>query len=181
MARYDEPPRFVAASLKFILVARAQFVKHFLLPRQRRVNQLPTPFEAPAFPPGYVAMEQQLDKSANGHADHSPVDLATHDTPYENGDASPTVAPRSFVKSYNHEPWYFPIPSPAAFPLSLLETADDPLAPSARFRADGYRIEEIGPIHYEKMGHDVVMEEAERIQGGRVEGPYAVGGVEKAR
>lgn len=34
---------------------------------------------------------------------------------------------------------------------------------------------------FERMGHKAVMEDAERIQGGRVEGPYAVGGVEKAK
>ena len=89
------------------------------------------------------------------------------------------LAPRSFVKNYNFEPWYFPTPPPPAFPYSLLSSTSSPIP--AKFRPEGFRLEEIGPIHYEQMGHDAVMKEAERIQGEKIEGPYAVGGVEKAR
>ena len=85
-------------------------------------------------------------------------------------------APRSFVNSYAFEPWYFPTP-PSTRHRSVFPSYD-PDPPSTKFRPDGYRLEEIGPVGFERMGHDAVMQEAERIQGGRVEGPYAVEGVE---
>ncbi|KAF9542942.1 hypothetical protein CPC08DRAFT_755997 [Agrocybe pediades] len=37
--------------------------------------------------------------------------------------------------------------------------------PGKRWRSEGYRLEELGPVQFEKSGHREVMEEAQRIQG----------------
>lgn len=182
---FPEPSRFIAKSLDFILLARTQVVKHLHLPRSRIHKQLPTPLESPAFPSGYVAEAKQLDEKSNGlvsvDADGLTIENGAGSTMLNNGDVATTISPRSFVKRYDFEPWYFPTPPPPSFPYSLFQSSASPRTPSPNFRSEGYRLEEIGPAHYEKMGHEMVMKEAERIQGSRVEGPYAVGGVEKAR
>lgn len=43
-------------------------------------------------------------------------------------------------------------------------------------KPDGYRLETLGPFKFEGKGYDEMKTMAERMQGGRLEGPYAIEG-----
>ena len=165
-------------ALEFVIAARGTLIRHFFLPRSTPITQLPTPFESPAFLPGYVLRGKQDFAKADEDTASSSAGACTNRQhgkkcakveSDKSAAREPKYAPRSFVNSYNFEPWYFPLP-PSSSSISLLPSFD-PHPPSAKFRPDGYRLEEIGPVGFERMGHDTVMQEAGRIQGGRVEGP----------
>ncbi|RDB28806.1 Mycophenolic acid synthesis protein B [Hypsizygus marmoreus] len=73
-------------------------------------------------------------------------------------------------------PWYFPEPKGMALKIQTLfirlGIIDAEKAPGKRWRSGGYRLEEVGPIKFEKEGHDIVMREAEKIQGSTITGPW---------
>ncbi|SGY77415.1 BQ5605_C005g03630 [Microbotryum silenes-dioicae] len=122
----------------------------------------------PAFPPGYryeaSADDEQLSKLDK---------------------ASDRYAPMSHPPSYMNEPWYMPIPSTPWMWLQkgliMIGMAHPRSIPSKEFQPEGYRLETMGPRKYEGKEVDEVRRRAEKIQGGKLEGPYAVGGTPRAR
>ncbi|KAF7303512.1 hypothetical protein MIND_00580300 [Mycena indigotica] len=78
------------------------------------------------------------------------------------------VAPRLFPKKWTSLPWYKPAAGGLLGhvrdrALVLLGWYED--VPRAEYRCAGYRIHEMGPVRYEKDGHEEVMRMAGEIQG----------------
>ncbi|KAJ3545435.1 hypothetical protein NM688_g5625 [Phlebia brevispora] len=77
-------------------------------------------------------------------------------------------------------PWYYPEPKGISKVVQNLRlylglTQPDKI-PSRRWKSEGYRIEELGPIRFESEGHEAVMQEAASLQGTPVVGPWALDG-----
>ncbi|KAF9476142.1 hypothetical protein BDN70DRAFT_882785 [Pholiota conissans] len=48
--------------------------------------------------------------------------------------------------------------------------------PSAHLKSDGYRLEEMGPMKFENAGHEEVMQNAAKLQGCPITGPWSLDG-----
>jgi len=48
--------------------------------------------------------------------------------------------------------------------------------PDRRFKSEGYRLEEMGPSHKEHMAHEEIMNNAAKLQGCPVTGPWSLDG-----
>ncbi|TFK25907.1 hypothetical protein FA15DRAFT_668062 [Coprinopsis marcescibilis] len=74
---------------------------------------------------------------------------------------------RSRPNRFRSKPWYKPERSGLGYLLDQLTVKLGIYAalPSHDFRSAGYRLEEVGPLHLEKSGHDETFRDAERIQG----------------
>ncbi|KAI5475803.1 hypothetical protein MNV49_000814 [Pseudohyphozyma bogoriensis] len=166
------PPRLLKSLVVSSLHFRAFLIRHFFLPRWKATTFLP--IHAPAFPKGYVPVSEPSSKSDKGAS--------------EKGDGSNNgekLKPRTHILFYNNEAWYTAIPrGPASLLQSFLlltglKRVDQ--VPGPAYKPEGFRLEECGPTMYEGKGEEEVRRIAERIHGGVLEGPYAVGGVEKGR
>lgn len=91
----------------------------------------------------------------------------------------------SQLDRYENEPWYVAEPRGlASFKMGLLRrlgVLGERQVPGRGFQPDGYRLETVGPAKMEDKLVDKVKMEAERIHGGALEGPYAVGGAPLSR
>ncbi|KAA1470820.1 hypothetical protein DENSPDRAFT_836710 [Dentipellis sp. KUC8613] len=85
--------------------------------------------------------------------------------------------PRMRPKAFNPKPWYKPEPQGLARLVENvkvaigLQNAED--VPGPKFRSQGYRLEELGPIRYEDYGHDEVIREAGEMLGCPLSGHWA--------
>ncbi|KAK0445798.1 hypothetical protein EV421DRAFT_2034301 [Armillaria borealis] len=87
-------------------------------------------------------------------------------------DADGFMRLHTIVRRYH--PWYYPIPTGWRFVFDqLLGLTNGDLYPSAAFKSEGYRLEELGPARFEQYGHKEVMKEAEELYGAPVEKPWA--------
>ncbi|KAJ7667537.1 hypothetical protein DFH06DRAFT_1182805 [Mycena polygramma] len=73
-------------------------------------------------------------------------------------------------------PWYYPVPHGIrGFYDRIVKAAgwSRGFYPGAAFKAEGYRIEELGPLRYEEDGHSRVFSDAEAMQGEPIQAPWA--------
>jgi len=75
-------------------------------------------------------------------------------------------------------PWYYREPTGLlriceAISLFLKRQPASQL-PGKRWKSQGYRLEELGPVRYEKHGHEEVMKIAEEIHGRPITGPWSL-------
>ncbi|THH14048.1 hypothetical protein EW146_g6241 [Bondarzewia mesenterica] len=84
---------------------------------------------------------------------------------------------RLFNVQRRHCPWYIPVPTGWKYVVEQikikLNLADPNLCPGPYFKAEGYRLEELGPIRFEQDGHAEVLKNAEAIHGGPIRKPWA--------
>jgi len=75
-------------------------------------------------------------------------------------------------------PWYYPestgLTRVIQQALVNLGLQDPQKLPGKQWKSDGYRLEEMGPVQFEHEGHEQVMEEAAKIQGRPVTGPWSL-------
>ncbi|KAJ8456283.1 hypothetical protein ONZ45_g18784 [Pleurotus djamor] len=88
-------------------------------------------------------------------------------TPQDFPIPSPGSLARLTPTRYAARPWYRPQRTGLGSLLDKLLVVvgfhDD--LPQPKYRSEGYRIEEIGPLKYEQQGHDEVFRMAEKLQG----------------
>ncbi|SCV69544.1 BQ2448_2564 [Microbotryum intermedium] len=165
-----QPPAWLTSLVHSALNARAFAIRHLFSPRpdSMGVNTVPHPREYPAFPTGCRYEASSEDEKAS-----------------TSGKAPDRYAPMSHPPSYMNEPWYMPIPSTPRMwlqrALVVFGLAHPRSVPSKEFQPEGYRLETMGPRKYEGKDVEDVRRRAEKIHGGKLEGPYAVGGAPRAR
>ncbi|CAL1715323.1 unnamed protein product [Somion occarium] len=75
-------------------------------------------------------------------------------------------------------PWYYPelkgFQKNIQDVLVFLKLRKPESVPSKRWKSEGYRVEELGPLRFEHQGHEEVIRMAEEIQGGPVKGPWSL-------
>ncbi|ORY79735.1 hypothetical protein BCR35DRAFT_304555 [Leucosporidium creatinivorum] len=168
------PPPLLRTLVHSTLHLRAFVIRHLFLPRRQSQGEklVPDPEEYPAFPKGYIPLDQPLPEGG---------ETAAMAEKKKEANFAPLAHPEQFYT----EPWYMPEPTgfgalKAKLLLALKITGEDQ-TPSKRFRPDGYRLETLGPVKREGTELQTVQDLAEQIHGGRLEGPYAVGGAPKGR
>ncbi|KAF9560436.1 hypothetical protein CPC08DRAFT_762730 [Agrocybe pediades] len=87
--------------------------------------------------------------------------------------------PRLYPKKWPSRPWYKPELTTFvgrwqnAF---LVKIGYYKELPGPHLKSEGYRIEEMGPLKYEKEGHEEVVLQASKLLGCPVTGPWSLGG-----
>ncbi|KDQ57898.1 hypothetical protein JAAARDRAFT_57715 [Jaapia argillacea MUCL 33604] len=88
--------------------------------------------------------------------------------------------PRMHPIRYAARPWYKPIPKGMGALIErltvLLGIVDPDFVASDELKAEGYRLESLGPLRCEKSAHAEVMRKAGEMQGCPVTGVWSLGG-----
>ncbi|KAL4256579.1 ER-bound oxygenase mpaB/B' [Pleurotus pulmonarius] len=83
---------------------------------------------------------------------------------------------RMHPTTFGTKPWYKPEGRGLNWAIDhlLLWAGYREGIPGRQFKSEGYRLEEIGPQHYEHLGHKEVMETAEGIYGSPIGAPWRI-------
>ncbi|KAJ4469258.1 hypothetical protein J3R30DRAFT_1581761 [Lentinula aciculospora] len=75
-------------------------------------------------------------------------------------------------------PYYYPEKKGLALSIQCLLVKfglqDPHTVPGKKWRSEGYRLEELGPVQWENVGHEKVMETAAEIQGQPITGAWSL-------
>ncbi|KAF8524797.1 hypothetical protein BU17DRAFT_84290 [Hysterangium stoloniferum] len=86
--------------------------------------------------------------------------------------------PRLQTIMHDNEPWYYPESTGGWKLLEIimvkLGLATPTQLPGSHFQSKGYRMEELGPTTFDKVGHEKVMQMAEAMQGAPIVGPFSM-------
>lgn len=89
----------------------------------------------------------------------------------------PTAAapgrPRLHPTRWQAKPWYKPQSSSLFDWFTVTVGLYDDM-PGPAYKSEGYRLEEMGPLHLEKSGHEEVMQMAAEILGCPITGPWSL-------
>ncbi|KAJ1301621.1 hypothetical protein OPQ81_008868 [Rhizoctonia solani] len=152
-----EPPAWVVNSVNAILKIRKLFIRHLCLPRFS--PQCYIPFDTSGLGTGVCPAGVSICPfSSKPSADGGPV-YRLH--PFYS----------------NNAPWYLAPPSTlgriGAAVLTALGLRNPEATPGPRFKSEGFRTEELGPVSFEKSGRETVLANAEVLYGGKITGPWA--------
>ncbi|KAF8804023.1 hypothetical protein BYT27DRAFT_7340340 [Phlegmacium glaucopus] len=101
-----------------------------------------------------------------------PVDVRLPDV---NADAS---CPRLYPMKWQARPWYKPESTGLGYYRDkfLVFIGWHTEMPGPHLRSAGYRLEEMGPLRFEDDGHEEVMQQAAKLHGCPVTGPWSLAG-----
>lgn len=171
-------PTFVDSILKTINLVQL----HLCLPRSSPTG--PVDSKLPDFASGALKCPYNTGTKA-GDCDVSSVH--THDPELmesggkihvevtRNSNESPVHA-RMYPNTFQRRPWYRPEGQGVFGKLSdklKVKMGIWEQMPGKELRSGGYRLEEMGPLRYEKDGHEEVIREAERLLGAPISAPWA--------
>ncbi|KIK56554.1 hypothetical protein GYMLUDRAFT_263633 [Collybiopsis luxurians FD-317 M1] len=172
LIRLPSQPLYIHAIFKTILYTIGFIQRYLCLPRSQ------------SNPGGVILVP--LDKASASASTSTPSTPRTGPAPASTSapnaklDGSTRLQPghlhRMHPNWFQARPWYMPEPTGILGKLknqaSLTFGLYDAL-PSARLRSEGYRLEEMGPVRYEKHGHEEVMRKAEEMYGCPITGPFS--------
>lgn len=152
------PAPWIGGVLSVALSLRRAVMRHCLLPRFKALEYVPA--DTAGFAKGQVC----------------PVGVSA--CPFSSGPGKKEeVEYRLYPSYFENDPWYIPAPSTLQKLniriLSALGLYNPKAIPDPRFRPQGYRTEEVGPIPFEKSGKKEILAEAEAIYGGKITGPWS--------
>ncbi|KAF5347780.1 hypothetical protein D9756_010264 [Leucocoprinus leucothites] len=87
-----------------------------------------------------------------------------------------SINPRMYPRKFQVRPWYKPEPTTVfgrVWAKFLVLTRWHSHLPSLALHSDGYRLEEMGPMQFEKVGNSEAVQEAEKLLGCPITGAFA--------
>ncbi|KAF5371589.1 hypothetical protein D9758_003422 [Tetrapyrgos nigripes] len=175
---YPEQPPIMHYLVTGSLLAMAYFQRYLCLPRiwsQKYVDPKMPAFAKKNDANGSSCPYPHVHSSAQANRNGIANGLgAEKDSTTLNQDHLPRMHPLQFTQ----RPWYKPEPK------NFLERAQLSLAlwaglyeerPSKELRSDGYRLEELGPLKFERVGNEETIRMAEELQQRPITGAWARG------